>query len=107
MQASRSLSIRPKSRPSWLRPCDSTNILLAGRRQRPHLEGIQRLEGDSTSNGSLRGEVAHGGPFGPTSPPLDLGRPGHPHYRPPRRREERENESPDHPPAGGGHKRPR
>src|SRR5207237_735912 len=81
MQASRSLSIRPKSRPSWLRPCDSTNILLAGRRQRPHLEGIQRLGEDSTSSGSLRCEVAHGGSFGRRAHDLlDSERQGHRDY---------------------------
>src|SRR5207253_4614221 len=93
MRASRSLSIRPKSRPSWLLPRDSTNILLAGRRQRPHLEGIQRLEEDSASNGSLRCEVARGGSFGRTSHLLDSERQGHRDYGQHRGGEERETES--------------
>src|SRR5205823_8745137 len=102
MRAFRWLSIRPKSRPSWLRPRDSTNILLAGRRQRPDLEGIQRLEEDSASNGSLRCEVARGGSFGRTSHLLDSERQGHRDYGQHRGGEERETESLDHRRGGGG-----
>src|SRR5947207_11832350 len=102
MPAFRSPSIRPESRPSWLRARDSTNILLAGRRQRPHLEEIQWLEEDSASNGSLRCEVARGASFGRTSHLLDSERQGHRDYGQHRGREECETESHDDRRGGGG-----